>query len=564
MKRIIALVLCLVLSLSLFAACGGNTLGEDAKQKTVGTASRQGYDPKDVSLTIGIPQNANVIDYDTNAYTRWLKEQTGFEIYFQVYQSGTTDYQAQLTSAVATGEELPDMLINFQLSKGAWEEYGEAGYFVDLAPYFNDKEDLGKEFWNRMSELSDEQQRYVVNSLTSLDGSMYAYGRIEHTVIDVIPSMAFINQKWLDKLGLKMPTNMDELHKVLIAFRDKDPNGNGKKDEVPMISSSESYSSGSGVAYFVNMFTAYDRDNWFNVDENNQLYLPQLTDEYREALILMSTLRKEGLIFNSMFTMGNKEVKGMINPPKGEDQTVGVFLGHPSLVFEPGNDMVYDYEAMPVWGYSPTRNQAYTPGSFITSSCQYPEAAWDLMMLMTTKESSYRQRYGEKGVDWVDAEPGSKSFLGQDAEYRLINDIWGTQQNSCWGVINTTILTYAENETAEMSENISDWQRRKYELMADMYNNNMAAQAARAEYTMPQIYVPMDVQDADSNVRSNSQTVMNTAVASFVCGTGDKYNDPTNDAQWAAFIAEVESQGYKEWMEHRQALYEQQFPDRMK
>ncbi len=44
---------------------------------------------------------------------------------------------------------------------------------------------------------------------------------------------AWIYQPWLDKLGLKIPTTTDELEQVLLAFKDKDPNGNGKADEIP-------------------------------------------------------------------------------------------------------------------------------------------------------------------------------------------------------------------------------------------------------------------------------------------------------------------------------------------
>ncbi|WP_158560742.1 extracellular solute-binding protein [Paenibacillus contaminans] len=40
----------------------------------------------------------------------------------------------------------------------------------------------------------------------------------------------YIRQDWLDKLGLKMPTNYDELIEVMKAFTFKDPDGNGKND----------------------------------------------------------------------------------------------------------------------------------------------------------------------------------------------------------------------------------------------------------------------------------------------------------------------------------------------
>lgn len=41
-----------------------------------------------------------------------------------------------------------------------------------------------------------------------------------------------INKEWLDKLGLEVPTTIDEMEEVMIAFRDGDPNGNGIQDEI--------------------------------------------------------------------------------------------------------------------------------------------------------------------------------------------------------------------------------------------------------------------------------------------------------------------------------------------
>ena len=42
-----------------------------------------------------------------------------------------------------------------------------------------------------------------------------------------------IRQDWLDKLRLKVPTNVDEWYTTLKAFKTRDPNGNGKADEIP-------------------------------------------------------------------------------------------------------------------------------------------------------------------------------------------------------------------------------------------------------------------------------------------------------------------------------------------
>jgi putative aldouronate transport system substrate-binding protein len=45
----------------------------------------------------------------------------------------------------------------------------------------------------------------------------------------------YVNQQWLDNLGLEQPTTWDELHEVLLAFKTEDANGNGDPDdEIPV------------------------------------------------------------------------------------------------------------------------------------------------------------------------------------------------------------------------------------------------------------------------------------------------------------------------------------------
>ena len=43
---------------------------------------------------------------------------------------------------------------------------------------------------------------------------------------------AWINQTWLDNLGLEMPTTPEELYTVLKAFKEQDANGNGDPGDV--------------------------------------------------------------------------------------------------------------------------------------------------------------------------------------------------------------------------------------------------------------------------------------------------------------------------------------------
>ena len=566
MKKLIALLLCLVMTVSLFAACDSQQTGlqsNDGTQQTEppATVKKEEY-PDDLTISIGLPLAANVEDYDTNSYTLWLEEVTGFNLEFVTFQSATADYRAQLSAMMATGDELPDILYNINLTAAAVEEYGSTGYFIDLAPYYSDP-DLGAEIQTRLNSIKESDEatyKLVMDEVTSENGGMYAYPRVEYSMIDTMSYQAYINQDWLTKLNLKMPTDPESLYDVLVAFRDGDPNGNGKKDEKPLIGEARV------IKWIMNMFLYYNDEFYYNVDENNQLYLWATTEEYREGLIYLRKLMDEGLMFDTVFSMANKDIKALVCSAEDEPQTVGIFVGHPSSVLLPGSEKVYSYVAMPYWGNAARKKQAVQARVFITKDCEYPTAAWEVLMAMTTKEGAYRQRYGEKGIDWVDADPNTKSFLDWDADIKVINEVWGTQNNQIWAVIMGTVLEASENERTQVSNDTDEWLKYKLEMMKDCYDEFTKAEKENnppEEQIIRFLHVPQEVSDATKNEWSATTTLIKQSLSDFICGTGT-YNNPSSDAVWNAYVAAIEATGYQTYLEHRQMLYEDQYPERVK
>src|SRR5205085_1615698 len=58
-----------------------------------------------------------------------------------------------------------------------------------------------------------------------------AYGLQEPATAQLYKRLSLVvRQDWLDKLGLKAPTTLDEFYDVAKAFTEKDPDGNGKND----------------------------------------------------------------------------------------------------------------------------------------------------------------------------------------------------------------------------------------------------------------------------------------------------------------------------------------------
>ena len=75
-----------------------------------------------------------------------------------------------------------------------------------------------------LKKVFDEYPEYRAMT-TAPDGHIYSLPWIEQlgsnkTAIQTVGDMSFINKKWLDFLGLEIPTTVDEFDAVLIAFRD--------------------------------------------------------------------------------------------------------------------------------------------------------------------------------------------------------------------------------------------------------------------------------------------------------------------------------------------------------
>lgn len=558
MKKLIALLLCLVMVVSVLAGCGP-TAPTGGNNDDTGSANNNETLPDDIVLTIGIPQNGKVEDYDTNAYTLWLEEVTGYDLQFRVYQGTAADYKSQLSVSLVDGEELPDMLIGFDLGTGVYEEYGEDGYFIDLKPYFDDKEGKSKSWWERFAQLEDKEwQDYIWNKMVSnVDGGIYAFPRLESTPYDVMAGQMFINQDWLDKLGLPMPTDTDSLYETLKAFKTKDPNGNGKADEVPLIGNVSGY--GDVLTWLINQFVHINTSRFWRVDDQGQLYHIYGSDEYREALKFVNKLVKEGLMPASCWSLDGNAIKNMLAP--GDNvQTVGIFSGHPTLTLAVNNENAFSYAAMPYWGYVTLNDQANSWHTFITEDCDYPDAAWNLLMVMSSEEGSYRMRYGEKGVDWVDADPNTVSFLNQPATLKIINEgAYTDMGNECWKGIVATILINAENEACQLSDDMNDWLHHKMGMMLDCYNNFYDAVKRTPTNVVGVLDYSVEEDEFVQVSRSNTTGFINQCKASFCTGTGKEYNDPNNDAQWEAYLKGIEAQDIATWQQVAQDVYDWQY-----
>lgn len=547
MKKWIALLLCLATLVTLLAGCG-------KKEETVSDqpgASAADAAADGVTITIGLPRSALVTDYDNNAFTNWLEEQTGYNIQFQYFQASTSDAKTQLSTMMVSGEKLPDILYNFQLSDDLIKEYGDDGYFLDLRDYYADKEGASKVFWERLQEIPEEEQVTNVRRMTDVEnGAMYSLPCIQTSDIDTMDYQMWINQTWLDELGLQAPTNPDELYELLKAFKQRDP------DCVPL-AGIENSMGGDVINWIVNMFTYCDDTRRWNVDENGKLYMPYTTDDYRQALIYMHKLVQEGLMTPLCWTIKIQEMQALTSPADN-DPMVGIFAGHLTLHVTPGSEVLYNYKPLDLFGNAVINENINRRSTFITTDCENPDAAFALAMALYSKEAGWRLRYGEQGVNWDYADEGTESYLGKPAEIKILDDPFAKLNSCLWGDMAASLLTDAEGESAEKVESTDAWADYKNTIVAEQVANYHAAAEANNPKTLcPPLIQTTQEKDEILQIKSDVLTIINKCRAQFANGE----LDPNDDAAWNDYLAQLDTLGLAQYQAQSQAIYDRQLSE---
>ena len=157
------------------------------------------------------------------AQMEWLKkaeDAAGVEI---EWQEITADWGQKKGTMLASGD-IPDLFIGGNVISDA--------DFAQFSGLFQDMTELLPKAPNVQAMFDEKPETKVI--ATQPDGKIYGLPKYQR-FWPASATRQYINQKWLDNLGLKMPTTWDELYDVLVAFKEKDANGNGDpNDEIPM------------------------------------------------------------------------------------------------------------------------------------------------------------------------------------------------------------------------------------------------------------------------------------------------------------------------------------------
>jgi len=253
--------------LLLLSACGtNNSEGGNSVSSPSAQPASEGSKPELKALMRLGP------NFEKDPIAVMLEEKTGYKV---KYEALPVDKPEDKLNLLIASSEPYDIVTTGgdSSSKAIYADYAKKGALVDLTPLI---EKYGK---NIKASLSEETLE-----MAKVDGKIYA---IPTRSIESVGTSLMIRKDWLEKVGLQVPTTLDELTAVLKAFKEKDPGGNGAKN-VPM-------SIKGDVPMVDNIVGAFGIVNDWN-DLNGQLVPRAMNPAFKEYLAYMSDLYGQGLL----------------------------------------------------------------------------------------------------------------------------------------------------------------------------------------------------------------------------------------------------------------------------
>jgi len=474
------------------------------------------------------------------AEMEWLQEveaKAGVKI---DWQEISADWDQKKGTMLASGD-VPDLFVGPNVvTDGDFAQF--QGLFQDL---------------NELLELAPNVQRMfeekpeTLGIATQRDGQIYGLPKYQRYWPDS-STRQYINQQWLDNLGLDMPTTWDELYDVLLAFKNEDANGNGDpNEEIPM-----DWPGGIG-GYFnpavllggMGMTLSSDVSGRGYFVEDGQVKNFLVDERFKEMVQFLNRIYKAGLINPEVFTSDYTKFQalargtgdtakvgftwGWVASDRFGEQVGPQYASMPPLQAKPGVEVSWSYD---------TYNLNYGANHIVMSAkSKHKEAAMRFINELYDPKVGIQVLFGSIGPNIEDHGDGTYSVLPpQDAQMDPGTWKWTSSwaDNGAFYISDDIELTLGKDmqEVLTQSEPLA-------EALADVDPERDIYPALFIKYSTP-----------DNNTLSlNNTNVMNLANTSFakwVMNGGI-------EGDWDKYVAEASKAGLDKNLEIMQQYYDE-------
>ncbi|AEI40575.1 ABC transporter substrate-binding protein [Paenibacillus mucilaginosus] len=460
-----------------------------------------------------------------------MEQKTGIHIEWKNYTSETFAEKRNL--ALATGD-LPDAIFDAGLGDYDLLRLAKDGTIIPL-------DDLIEKMPNFKKVL--EQAPQYKSLITAPDGHIYSLPWIEELgagkeSIHSVDDFPWINVEWLKKLGLQMPTTTEELKQVLIAFKTKDPNGNGKADEIPL--SFINKTGGEDLAFLFGSFGL--GENWDHtvVTDDGRVRFTSSDPGFKEGVKFLHELVQEGLVDVEAFTQDWNTYLA-----KGKEGRYGLYFTWDKANISGANDK---YDLMPALkGPSGEKNVTRTNGMgfdrgrmVVTKENKNLEATAKWMDQLYDPLQSVQNNWGTYG------DTAQQNIFELDPSTNMLKHLPlnGTapvelrQKTSVGGPL-AILDSYYGKVTTKPDD--AAW---RLDLMKKVMVPDM-----KAKQIYPRVFFSLEELDRLSAIE--------TDLFAYVLRMRTEWMENGRvEAEWADYLKELDRLGLQEWLKIKQAGYD--------
>ena len=543
-KRIVAAALAMTMASSMFVGCGkGGNSASNADKVDASNITWPLAEQVTITGTISYPVGTEENPNNRTIFKR-LEEETNVHVEWTAISSD--QWGDKISLNMSNVNTLTDMVFNAGFSDNDLIRYADQGVIVPVEEYID----------NNMPNLKAVFDKYPEyrTMCEDEDGHIWALPWIEQlgsekTAIQTVGNnMAFINQKWLDFLGLETPTTVDEFEQVLLAFQEhaselqKEFGIDG--DIIPMSCIVNDQDPNLLTNGFGDGIGDVDMGQHIAVTDDKKVICTATTDGFRKGTEWLHKLYAEGLIDPECFTQDWATYVA-----KGKSHRYGVCFS-----WDVANiDNITDYvplKALKADTVNVTpQNGSFTSGfdrgrCVITSVCKNPAFVCAWLDKMYDPFQSPQNNWGTYGEDddFDIFELGENADGEKMLKHAPLGDASPVEvrEAECVGGPLAILDEYYGKYVT-----CPDDAQYRLDWIKDYYTDDM-----HGKYVYPRVFMNSEDTEKLSAIQADLVSYINSSKAEFI-------RDGITDDSWNAYLKQVDDYGVAEYID----IYQKYFDD---
>lgn len=293
-KRKFAVILMVCISLLVMSGCNGSGNGSNGAAEKVNSNDYEPYSKYESPVEFTIGRHTNQVNnlpagdtIENNLATRYVESRVNVKANVAWE---TDDMNQKLSLSMTTGD-LPDVML---VSREIFNQLIDNDLIADLTDVYEKTASDGiKKIYESYGDSLLDQVK--------VDGKIMGFPM---TNIGNQHQLLWVRKDWVDKVGGKLPTTLDEVWDLGRKFVEQDASGTGKTVAFVM---------NQNAMNFTPVFAAHNAfpTEWIN-NADGQVIYGSVQPEMKEALTDLSERYKEGLIDKQFALRSNEEREALV------------------------------------------------------------------------------------------------------------------------------------------------------------------------------------------------------------------------------------------------------------